>query len=116
MQDKRHKIIQFRNVSDSVGQSCWQPSADVYRGSKGWLVKFDLAGVRPQDITLVVDGRRLTMKGIRRDFSVLEQQTAFSMEIAYNQFERTIDLPVDIENARLTHDYHDGMYLIVIHQ
>lgn len=114
MHDHRHKIIRFRNVSDSVGQSSWQPSADVYRGVKDWLVKFDLAGVRPQDITLVVDGRRLTVKGIRRDFSVLEKQTAFSMEISYNQFERTIELPVDIENARMTHEYRDGMYLIII--
>ena len=27
--------------------SGWQPSTDIYRTQQGWLVKLDLAGVRP---------------------------------------------------------------------
>jgi HSP20 family molecular chaperone IbpA len=34
------------------------------------------------------------------------------MEIAYNRFERTIDLPCDLEHARITVGYRDGMLLL----
>jgi HSP20 family molecular chaperone IbpA len=34
------------------------------------------------------------------------------MEIAYNRFERTIELPCDVESARWTMDYRDGILLV----
>ena len=37
----------------------WRPNIDVYRTANGWLVKFELAGVRAEDIDLQVLGGRL---------------------------------------------------------
>jgi len=45
----------------------WSPSMDVYRSPAGWLVKFDLAGVRAEDIELDVLGSRMVVRGVRRD-------------------------------------------------
>src|SRR5262249_44515665 len=33
-------------------EETWQPRADVYRMPDGWLVKLELAGVRPDDVQL----------------------------------------------------------------
>jgi HSP20 family protein len=90
----------------------WQPPADVYRIAHGWLVKVDLAGVRAEDVELQVRGRSLTIRGARRDWSIAECQHSYSMEISYSRFERSIDLPVDVEGARLSTDYRDGMLLV----
>ena len=49
--------------------AAWQPAVDVYRTATGWLLKFDLAGVRPEDIDVNVSGSRLTVRGQRRDWS-----------------------------------------------
>jgi len=45
----------------------WAPAVDVYRVGEGWLLKFDLAGVRPEDIQLHAAGRKLTVSGRMRD-------------------------------------------------
>ena len=90
----------------------WRPPADVYRMSDSWLVKFDLAGVRPDDIRVGIAGNRLTVRGIRRDWSVAEGCTYYAMEIAYSEFERSIELPCDLERARVTTEYRDGMLLV----
>jgi HSP20 family protein len=90
----------------------WCPAADIYATSCGWLVKLDLAGVRPQDIELIVRGRRLTVRGVRRDCTLEEGQRHYSLEISYNRFERTLDLPGNVEAARISTDYRDGMLLV----
>jgi HSP20 family protein len=87
----------------------WQPLVDVYRTRDGWLVKYDLAGVRPDDITLSVQGRRLTVRGSRRDCCLGETCGQYMMEIAYSHFERSIVLPEEVESYRLATDYRDGM-------
>ncbi|MBZ5608085.1 MAG: Hsp20/alpha crystallin family protein [Acidobacteriia bacterium] len=90
----------------------WEPSVDVYRTRDGWLLKFDLAGVKAEDVTVSLRGRRITVQGIRRDSIVEEACSYYSMEISYNRFQRSIEMPVDLENARLTLEARDGLLLV----
>jgi HSP20 family protein len=93
-------------------QLAWRPAADVYRTLDGWLVKFDLAGVRPEEIHLEVSGHTLTVRGTRRDCLYEEGCRHYLMEIAYSEFERSIKLPDDLGQARLTTQYRDGLLLV----
>lgn len=101
-------------LSDRTREACWQPSVDVYRAERAWLVKFDLAGVCPEDLEVALDHQRLTVRGYRRDWVILDGQQAYSMEIAYNRFERVVELPVDLESAQIVSEYRDGMFLVRI--
>lgn len=92
----------------------WQPPADVYRTHDGWLVKLDLAGVRPEDLHVCACGKRLTVSGKRRDCSLEEGCCSYRMEIAYSQFERCLELPNDVDRAHVASEYRDGMLLIRI--
>ncbi len=93
----------------------WQPAADVYRSPAEWLVKFDLAGVRPEDVEVRVDGPRLTVSGCRRDQTCTHGMSFYRMEISYNSFQRTIELPCNIDAARISTEMRDGMLLIHVH-
>ena len=77
----------------------WEPDADIYRSRCGWLVKLDLARVRWSDLTLEAAGRRLAVRGRRRDLVVSEDWSHYSMEIAYSDFERIIEMPCDLDRA-----------------
>lgn len=96
----------------SDARTQWQPSADVYRTRDGWLLKFDLAGVRPEDVSVTVRGRRVSVSGIRRDLIVEEGCSYYSMEISYNRFERSIEMPAALENARITLEARNGLLLV----
>ena len=92
----------------------WKPHADVYRASWGWLVKFDLAGIRREDVSLKIDGRYLTVRGTRRD-SVCEQGCYhYHLEINYSQFERTLEFPSDLDHTSTLTEMRDGMLLVRI--
>jgi HSP20 family molecular chaperone IbpA len=78
-------------------------------------VKFDLAGIRAEDIQVLLDGSRLTVRGTRRDWTITEGQQAYSMEISYNRFERSIELPLeDVGQVRFESEYRDGMFLVKV--
>lgn len=92
--------------------SSWQPPADVYRTREGWLIKFELAGVRPDEVRLSVQGCRLILSGQRRDIRIEQTQYSHSLEISYNRFERSIELPCDLEPLQIVTDYRDGMLIV----
>jgi HSP20 family protein len=92
----------------------WRPAADVYRTADGWLVKLELAGVRPDEIQLSAQGRRLLIEGRRRDSIIQESGECYSLEISYSRFERSIDFPCSLNQARILTDYQNGMLVVRI--
>jgi HSP20 family protein len=92
--------------------SIWKPLVDIYRTRDGWLLKFDLAGVRLEDVTVHVDGRTVAVSGLRKDTVIEEGSSYYSMEISYNRFERTVELPEDLSGARFSLQARDGLLLV----
>lgn len=90
----------------------WQPSADIYRTRDGWLVKFDLAGVDVADVSVTLRGSHLTISGMRRDSLLEEGSSYYSMEISYNRFERSLVMPANLENARVSIAARQGLLLV----
>jgi HSP20 family protein len=94
----------------------WQPPVDVYRRDREWLLKFDLAGVRPEDVQVHIAGSRITVAGVRRDWIVEQGYSYHSMEISYNCFERSIELPEELANAQYSLEARDGLLLVRIRE
>jgi HSP20 family protein len=92
----------------------WRPATDVYRTGDGWLVKIEIAGVRPEDTELTLRGRALRVRGRRRDCCMEPGCRQVHMEISYSRFDRQVELPVDLQNARIDTDFRDGMLLVRI--
>jgi HSP20 family protein len=92
----------------------WQPPADVYQTSWGWILKFELAGVRMDDLNVHVSKRAVTVSGIRRDYMIESGCSHYSMEITYSRFKRSIELPDDLTGAHMRLDYRDGILFVRI--
>ena len=87
----------------------WCPAADVYRTTDGWIVKVDLAGIKPSDVEVTVDGDVLRMSGSRRDGTCGEGVSHYQLEITYSRFEKMIQFPRSIEHVKIERDYSDGL-------
>src|SRR5438552_18027526 len=71
----------------------WCPAADVYCTRDGWIVKVDLAGIRPEDIEINIEGPFLSVSGRRRDNVCGEGISHYHLAITYICLEMTILLP-----------------------
>jgi HSP20 family protein len=92
----------------------WSPRADVYRTPTGWVVKLDLAGVRPEDVTIEVAGSLLQVRGVRRDTFVSLGYRHHSMEISYSRFQRSVRLPCSAVKSSFKTEYVQGMLVITV--
>ena len=94
----------------------WNPAADVYRSSDGWVVKIDVAGVCSDELDIEIHGSTLRISGCRKDTVYRDGYVYQQMEITYSRFEKTIHFPAPIEGASLKHDYRDGFLIINLHR
>lgn len=93
----------------------WLPAADIYRVADGWILKFDVAGVRLEDVQVHIGSRSVTVSGVRRDWLLEEAGCRhYSMEITYSRFQRTIELPESLKNPEFRLDYRDGLLFVRI--
>lgn len=111
-EDRGRLSEMWLSATRAFQQTRWQPAVDVYQMPHGWLLKYELAGVSPHDVELAVAGRQVTLRGQRRDLRVEESQQSYSLEISYNQFERSLELPCDLDAMDVALDYRDGMLLV----
>jgi len=97
------------------GRAAFRPSADVYfdKRQKAVVVKLDLSGVDPDQVSLEVEDNVLRVSGVRLDQrhpDAVYQQ----MEIAYGRFERMVMLPPEVDATKARADYSSGFLEIVL--
>ena len=116
MAESINRYFQFLQSSSGARPSgkLWYPAADVYQTPDGWLVKVELAGVAAEDIEIEVEGKTLYIAGTRRDNFCQKGVSYQQMEITYSRFEKNLDFPASIENAKLEHNYENGLLLIYL--
>ena len=90
----------------------WNPAADVYRSSDGWVVKVDLAGICSDELEIEIRDSTLSIRGCRRDTHYREGFIYQQMEITYSRFEKSIEFPAPLEGATVKRDYTDGFLII----
>ena len=111
--DRFFRVVQSpRDRGSRPSGRLWIPAADVYRTDDGWIVKVDLAGIRPGDIEITLEGRVLRISGLRRDGICGEGISHYQLEITYSRFEKLIQFPRSIEHAAVERDYHDGLLIL----
>jgi HSP20 family protein len=100
---------------DPETRSCeWAPKVDVYRTPTGWALKFELPGVRMRDVAVDITDSVVRVTGVRRDGSLRAGWRHYSMEISYCRFERSVNLPGELEGASVRNSYQEGMLIVWI--
>jgi len=82
----------------------WHPAVNVYETADVVVVQAELAGVAPDDVTVLYDAPRLLVEGQRREAISAEAQAIHRLEIPAGRFAFEVRLPgtVDAEGATAT--------------
>ena len=115
--DRYFRVVHAQRGSGSRPSGrLWCPAADVYRTRDGWIVKVDLAGIKPEDVEIGINGPVLRISGSRRDGICGEGISHYQLEITYSRFEKTIQFPRSIDHASVLRDYRDGLLILRLHE
>lgn len=90
----------------------FRPAIDLFHSEEAMIVWVDLAGVRAEDLRLVVDGEFLQISGRRRPDYEDPPRRHVHMEIPQGAFERVIRLPARYDPDRITTSLAQGLLTI----
>lgn len=91
------------------------PAADVYRDGEDLVARLDLPGVDPaEDVTVEVEGRRLVVRGERKDQRDAEAEGRRISEVRFGAFRRVVTLPRTVDGDAVTASYDAGVLTVTV--
>ena len=100
--------------SSFAGGTCWSPPTDVFETADGVVVKMELPGVRPSDLSIVLVDDRLVVKGSRVDPDAGRKIHYHQMEIGYGSFAKVVFLRMPYDGEGITARLADGYLSLTI--
>lgn len=92
----------------------WLPPTDLFETQEALVVVMDIAGIDHREVAVRIEGRTLTIRGLRREFSKYSKRHYYLMEIDFGPFERRFQLPRNADADRIEAHYTDGFLEIVM--
>lgn len=90
----------------------WQPPINAYRCDSHLVICAELAGVSDDSVRVLVEARRLIIRGHRSapepDCETMVTMQVLALEIDHGPFERVLELPVDVAVDQVTAERRDG--------
>jgi HSP20 family protein len=98
---------------DSNTPRFWIPNTNVLVNAAGELViEVELAGVAKKEITININGQRLTLSGQRADLEA-DAARRLVVEMHHGRFESVVEVPEPFDLSRAKSTHQDGMLRIV---
>jgi HSP20 family protein len=93
----------------AVGSADWTPLCDVLETPEAFVVVMELPGVEQDDVEVQVDGSELVIRGERRLPGPARPESYQRMERSYGAFSRRVQLTDEVDPARVTAQFRDGL-------
>ncbi len=105
-----HYVKRHQPPADS--ETHWVPNTDVYVTEAGLVIKVELAGMRKEDLQLVIEGNKVKITGHRPDGCRSPKCKFLLMEINYGDFESIVELPDGYDLPAAKAAYQNGFLRI----
>jgi len=89
------------------------PPTNIFSDRDGFVVRLEVPGVAPEQITIEGQGRTLTVAG-KREPTVCEGASFHRRERGSGEFSRSIRLPEDLDVTRAEASYKHGILTVLV--
>jgi HSP20 family protein len=101
----------FDSATDEAAQRdpSWSPAAEGRIEDGTYIIQLALPGVDPKDAQVSLMDNVLTVKGERKADHDTTRNGYFVREVAYGAFQRSFQLPEDVDAAQVEAKHANGM-------
>ncbi len=92
----------------------WIPAVDVSETDSEVIVKVDVPGVNPEDMEISLVDNVLVIKGEKKKEEEEKKENFYRIERYYGSFMRSIQLPCEVEEDKISAVYKNGVLKIVL--
>jgi HSP20 family protein len=94
------------------GGGRWSPTLDLTEEPGRYVIEMDIPGVRLEDLSMSVSGRRLVVSGRRELVREREHPSVRVRERWSGAFSRSLDLPDEVDESRISATLREGILRI----
>jgi HSP20 family protein len=87
----------------------WAPAVDIAETPEEFLIKVELPEVKKEDVKVTVESGVLRIEGERRQEKEEKTKKFHRIERAYGSFVRTFAVPDNIDEAKVSAEFKDGV-------
>jgi HSP20 family protein len=90
----------------------WHPPTDLYETEGAIIARVEIAGMSDDDFSIELNGRLLTIRGIRQD--IPERRAYHQMEIRFGEFSIDLELPASVDTDQVEAVYSNGILRVLL--
>lgn len=94
------------------GKGKWGPKLDISEDRRGITIKAEIPGIEAKDLDISIDGRLLSIRGEKKQEQTDKDETYYRVERSYGYFNRTIELPAEVDPNKVYASYKKGILKI----
>lgn len=87
------------------------PPVNVFADKDGYVVKLEVPGIAPEDVTIEAEGRTLRVSG-KREVAPPSEGSFHRRERGAGQFSRSLQLPADVDSTHAEASYKHGILTV----
>jgi HSP20 family protein len=103
----------FHDLADG-GEHEWTPAIDVIRDDGHLVMRANVPGFKPDEISIEVDNGILTVSGKHEETEEKTEKHFVRRERRYGAFSRTLPLPDGVDPKKIKATTHDGVLELTI--
>lgn len=92
----------------------WSPAMDVQETDQEYGIKADLPDVKKEDVKVTFENGVLGIEGERRFEKEDKNKKYHRIERSYGKFVRRFALPTEVDGAKVTAEFKDGVLSVVL--
>jgi HSP20 family protein len=100
--------------TDAGTQGSWVPPLDVYETKDRYVITAELAGMKTDDVDIVVEENVLTLRGERKFYDDVTEDAFHRIERHYGPFQRRVALPQGVDTGTIEASMSDGLLTIEV--
>ena len=97
-----------------AGEEEWQPPIDVAETEGELVINVEIPGVDPKDIDVSLSEGTLFIKGEKKQETEEKEEDYHLLERNYGSFTRSIHLPMEVQNDKISASYKNGVLTIIL--
>jgi HSP20 family protein len=107
-------LMPGRPAMANAQSSRWRPAIEVYETPDGLVVRAEIAGMDEGQLSVVIDGEMLVIRGERPDALQSEKRSYHEARIPYGAFGADVYIPFPVDADRTEAEYNNGFLRIVL--
>lgn len=104
----------FNNETERSLTRSFSPQAEIKENDKGYLLSFDIPGIKEEDLKIEYSDSILRIFGERKSDLSDESDGQFQTEKYYGRFERQFRLPESVNESGVEAQYKDGVLQVFL--